>query len=160
MSKKTVGAHSLELSQKAPESRDPIEIQREAQKDYVANLEETVKRGLLTMKHDFYIVVTLKKEHLMQNVLRNYFAERSSCPTPDYDQTVFKYHYDSQDLKYMWTIPDKETCEVFLANAVKIVPEERELLGYILDFANGSLMRLARKENGEDLVSGIILTDK
>lgn len=96
----------------------------------------------------------------MQNVLRNYFAERSSCPSPDYDQTVFKYHHESQDLKYMWTIPDKETCEVFLANALKIVPEERELLGYILDFDNGSLLRLARKENGEDLVSGIILTDK
>ena len=91
MKKKTVGAVASELLQKVPETKDPIEIQREVHKEYIDNLKVAVDRGLLTMKHDFYVVVIVKKEKLLENVLRNYFAERSTCPTPDYDQSVFKY---------------------------------------------------------------------
>ena len=90
--KKTVGAIASELQLKTPDTRDPIEIQREVHKDYIDNLKIAVDRGLLTMKHDFYVTVIVKKEKLLEKVLRNYFAERSSCPTPDYDQSVYKYH--------------------------------------------------------------------
>jgi hypothetical protein len=160
MKKKTVGAIASELLQKAPESRDPVEIQREVHKEYIDNLKIAVDRGLKTMKHDFYVTVIVKKEKLLENVLRNYFAERSSCPTPDYDQTVFKYHYESGNLEYIWTIPDKETCLVFLRNAHLVVPEEQLLLEFVLAYANGELMKLCRKLNGENIETGIILEGK
>jgi len=102
----------------------------------------------------------LKKEKLLENVLRNYFAERSTCPTPDYDQSVYKYHYDSGNLEYIWTIPDRETCHVFLNNAHLVVPEERLLLEFVIAFSNGELMRLCRKLNGENIETGIILEGK
>lgn len=155
--KKTVGAIASELQQQAPDSRDPIEIQREVHKDYIDNLKTAVDRGLLSMKHDFYVVVITKKEALFEKVLRNYFAERGTCPTPDHDQTVYKYHYNSGNLEYLWTIPDRQTCEVFLRNADKIVPEEQLLLEFVLNFYNGELLRLCRKLNGENLKTGIIL---
>lgn len=147
--KKTVGAIASELQQKAPETRDPIEIQREVHKEYIDNLKEAVDRGLKTMKHDFFVVVLLKREKLLENILRNYFAERSSCPTPDYDQSVYKYHHQSGNLEYLWTIPDKETCLVFLNNVDKIVPEEKLLLEFVVNFYNGELMRLCNKMNGD-----------
>lgn len=155
--KKTVGAIASELQQKAPETRDPIEIQREVHKDYIDNLKIAVDRGLKTMQHDFFVTVITKKEKLMENVLRNYFAERSTCPTPDHDQTVYKYHHNSGNLEYLWTIPDRQTCEIFLRNADKIVPEEQLLLEFVLNFYNGELMTLCRKLNGENLKTGIIL---
>jgi hypothetical protein len=158
--KKTVGAIASELQQKAPESLDPIELQREMQKDYIDNLMIAVDRGLLTMKHDFYVVVIVKKEKLLENVLRNYFAERSTCPTPENDQSVYKYHYDSGNLEYLWTVPDRETCEVFLRNVHIIVPEEQLLLEFVLNFYNGELMRLCRKLNGENIETGIVLEGK
>lgn len=158
--KKTVGAIASELQQKTPETRDPIEIQREVHKDYIDNLKIAVDRGLLTMKHDFYVTVIVKKEKLLENVLRNYFAERSTCPTPDHDQSVYKYHYDSGNLEYLWTIPDIQTCEVFLRNVHLIVPEEQLLLEFVLNFYNGELMRLCRKLNGENIETGIVLEGK
>ena len=158
--KKTVGAIASELQLKTPDTRDPIEIQREVHKDYIDNLKIAVDRGLLTMKHDFYVTVIVKKEKLLENVLRNYFAERSTCPTPDYDQSVYKYHYDSGNLEYLWTIPDIQTCEVFLRNVHHIVPEEKLLLEFVINFYNGELMTLCRKLNGENIETGIVLEGK
>jgi hypothetical protein len=65
MEKKTVGAISAELQQKAPESRDPIEIQREMLKDYEKNVVIAIERGLKTINKDFYIEVNVKREKLL-----------------------------------------------------------------------------------------------
>lgn len=181
MNRDTVGKIAGELLQKSPESRDPIEIQREIQKDYIAHLEWSVRhmqkkvdcahlagnnRGhetcALRPGHlgDFFVVVLTKKERLMENVIRNYFLETIDCPTPTYDQTVYQYHAKDEKLTYLWTVPDKETCLIFHENADIIVPEERELLDYIEMFYDGTLMRLARKLNGENIETGIVLEGK
>lgn len=82
-------------------------------------------------------------------VYHNYYLARKSCPTPEYDQTVYQYIYSADALKYLWTIPDKETCLVYRENALFVVEEEKKLLKYILDFFDGSLDRLCRKLNKE-----------
>ena len=58
--KKTVGSIASELLQKAPESRSPIEIQREMHKEYMANLMEAVDRGYKKYNTDFFIHVRNK----------------------------------------------------------------------------------------------------
>lgn len=45
MKRDTVGKISQELSQKAPDSRNPIEIERELHKDYEASVLECLERG-------------------------------------------------------------------------------------------------------------------
>ena len=161
MKKKTVGAVASELMQKTPDTLDPIEIQREAQKDYLDYLHITVDRAVKTWPNtDFFVVVLLKKEKLLQNVLRNYFFEAQNCPTPTYDQSVYKYHHNSGNLEYLWTLPDKETCKVFRRNASLVIPEEQLLLEFVLMLYNGELLTLARKLNGENLKTGIILEGK
>jgi len=160
MKKKTVGAIASELQQKATEAISPIDIQREAQKDYIENLHITVNRGKLSITGDFFVVVLLKKEKLLENVLRNYFFETICCPTPDYNQSVFKYHAKDEKLEYLWTVPDEQTCNIFQRNVSLIVPEELELLNFVLQFHDGTLLQKARKLNGEDLKTGIILEGK
>ena len=91
MSKKTVGAVSSELIMKEPESRDPIEIQREMQKDYLKELTNCAESHKSVFPGDFFLVVLTKNERLMTNVFRNYFFARNTCPTPQYDQSVFRY---------------------------------------------------------------------
>lgn len=178
MQKKTVGAQAIDLLQKTPESRDPIELQREMQKDYIDHLEWSVRhmQKKVDCSHligngrgheecakrpphegDFYVVILLKKEKLLENVLRNYFLQTISCPTPTWDQTVYKYHKNDDKLEYLWTVPDRETCLTFQENAPDIVPEEKWLLRQILEFHDGTLLRLARKLNGENIETGIIL---
>lgn len=157
MKRKTVGAISAELSQKEPETNSPIELEREMQQEYMNNLVQAVKDHKSKWICDFYIVVITKNEKLMPNVFRNYFTARLSCPTPDYDQSVFKYNHKDEELEYIWTIPSRDACHHLKENALKVAPEERELLRNVIDFADGTLFLLSKKLNGEDAFSPTII---
>jgi hypothetical protein len=78
----TVGKISSELLKKAPDSRDPIELQREIHKTYEKDFYECLRRGRQQYTGEYYVVVLTKKERLMENVLRNYFLCRTSWPYP------------------------------------------------------------------------------
>lgn len=179
--KQTVGKIASDLLLKTPETRDPIELQREIQKDYLDNLKWSVQhmQKKVDCSHlvgnnrgheqcaqrtayldDFYVVVITKKEKLLENVLRNYFFETIDCPSPDYNQSVFRYSHAREELEYLWTVPDRDTCDLFQQNAIHIVPEERQLLDFVLKFRNGTLLQQARRLNGENLQTGIILEGK
>ncbi len=149
--KKTIGSIVTELSQKAPESRSPIEIQREMQKEYMRELLQAVDRGFNRYPKDFFIHVETKKEKLLHNTFRNYFIDRQTCPTPNYDQSVYKYDREKGQVEYIWTIPDRETCHHLINNAQYVVKSEQELLDFVIKFANGSLFKLCKKLNGEKL---------
>src|ERR1700691_2980131 len=108
MNRETVGKISSELLQKEPETRDPIEIQREVHKQYEAEIFECIERGKKLFPGDFYVEVVTKKERLMQNVLRNYYFPILACPTPTYDQTVYKYHFWDERIEFLWVVPAKD----------------------------------------------------
>jgi hypothetical protein len=146
----TIGAISSELLSKESPTNDPIELEREMHKDYEANVYECVERGKKEFFGDFYVVVTTKKERLMQNVLRNYFFPRNSCPTPEWDQAVYFYSRKDEKIDFMWVIPSKDTCKLFKENALLIAPEEKELLQFILEFEDGTLLEKSRLLNGEN----------
>ena len=149
MDKKTVGQTSVELLQKEPETRSPIDIQREVHKEWDKELFECIDRGKKDISGDFFVVVITKKEKLMPNVLRNYFGFRRSCPTPDWDQTVFHYHAEGDRIEFLWVVPSRDTCELFEQNVLQIADAEKELLRYVLDFKDGTLMRKTKQLNKE-----------
>ncbi len=149
MTRDTVGKISAELIQKEAPTRDPIELQREMHKDYIAHIHDAIFRGKQDFSGDFFVVVLTKKERLMQNVIRNYFLARSSCPTPEWDQTVYRYKRADDLLEFLWVIPSKDTCQLFKENALQITPEEKELLRFVMDFTDGTLLKLAKRLNKE-----------
>lgn len=149
MKRDTVGKISLALSEKQPESRDPVEIEREVHKDYEKHIYDCIERHKTALEGNFYIEVITKKERLMTNVLRNYFFATQACPTPTWDQTIYKYHRSKDFIEFLWVVPSKDTCELFLQNALQIADNEKELLQFVLKFNDGSLLKLAKKLNGE-----------
>lgn len=171
MAKQTMGKIASDLLLKTPDSNDPIEIQRATENEYLHNLEWCVQHELkkvdcssieghdvckdrTSMTGDFYVSALLKKEKLLQNVLRNYFIPTKCCPTPNFDQTVYKYNAKKEAIEFLWVIPDQETCLTFKDNKQIIVPEERGLLQFILDYYNGNLHRICKKLNGETMDAG------
>jgi hypothetical protein len=147
--KKTVGQASLELKEKHDvATRDPIELERAMHKDYEQEVITCVMRGRQALPHqNFYVVVEVKKERIMDNVIRNLYFYRMSCPTPTYDQTVYKYHHKEEVLEYLWTVPSIDTCQIMKDNILQV--EEKELLEHVLDFADGTLLALAKQLNNE-----------
>jgi hypothetical protein len=154
----TVGKISSDLLQKQPESRDPIELQRKMQEDYIDHLKQCIETHKKIFPADFYIVVITKNEKLMPNVFRNYFSARISCPTPEYDQSVFKYHAKDEYVEYIWTVPSKDACIHLKENAQYVVKEEQQLLKFVLHFLDGTLDNVAKHMNGESIDSILLAT--
>ncbi|HEY4831547.1 MAG TPA: hypothetical protein VIH61_03205 [Waddliaceae bacterium] len=147
--RKTLGSQVEPLLNKEPESRDPIELQREMQKEYHSNLIQCINDFKKNNHSDFFVVVITKNEKLLPNVFRNYFFARKTCPTPDYDQSVFHYKHDIECAEYVWTVPSRDACIYLRDNAALVSPEERQLLGFVLDFSDGYLYSLCKKLNRE-----------
>ena len=158
MKRKTVGEISSELSQKEPETRSPIELEKEMQKEYMKNLLECVDTHFKVFEGDFFIEVTTKVEPLMTNVFRNYFAGRRSCPTPNYDQSVYRYNNKASQIEYLWTVPSRDACFYLRDNAVDVHPSEHELLNFVLKFDAGILLKLCKKFNKEEELSDKLVT--
>jgi hypothetical protein len=151
MTRETVGKVASDLIVKAPETKSPIEQMRENLTEYEANVWQCVERGKKEKAGDFYVVVITKNEKLFPNVFRNFFFPRTWCPTPDYDQTVYKYKRKDDSLIFMWVIPSRDASFHLKDNALYVAPEERELLKYVLAFEDGTLFKLAKELNGEKL---------
>lgn len=148
--KKTVGQISKDLREKdILPSHSANDQMQESLTDYDSNIYECIQRGLKDYADDFYIVVVTKKERLMPNVLRNYFLIRLSCPTPTYDQVLYKYDRSEERIEFIWVIPSAHACQELLNNALNIDQSQKELLSFVIDFVDGTLDRKAMILNGE-----------
>jgi len=156
---KTVGEESLKLWEKSQgeEGPDAIELQREihkgsnSEKSYEEEVWEAVDRGKRDseVEGDFYIVVLFKKERHLTNIMRQMFFYRQSCPTPQYDQTVYKYHRDDDELEFLWVVPNNSACVFFPRIGDALPPDQRWLLSFVEKFNNGELDKLSQKLNKE-----------
>lgn len=145
----TVGQAAIDLMQKEHEQLCPIEYEQEIHKTYENEMYSCIERGRKKYNEDFFVVVLKKRERLLDPVYRAYFVPRKSCPTPTYDQIVYKHHFKNNITEFIWVIPDLETATVFKRSVLDIVPEEHELLKFVLDFYDGTLDALARTLNNE-----------
>lgn len=158
--KKTAGQQVVEaakeLQYKEPELISLSELQSEMLNEdiFTQRMLTYIDQGKLAYSRDFYIEINLKNEKLFQAAgvtaaPRAIPILKTQCPTPFYDQSVWKYHYKAEKLEFLWTVPDKETCNYYRRFALQVVPEERELLRYVLSYYDGSLLQRAKDLNGE-----------
>lgn len=153
---KTVGEISYDLAQKPLETTDPKEQAREQLKEYEDNILICVEKNKKEIKGDFFVVVLTKNEKLMPNVFRHFFFARHTCPTPNYDQAVYKYYANDERLDLIWVIPDRNSSHWIKDNALTIPKDHKQLLNFVLDFDDGSLYKLCKKLNGEEEHSNLL----
>jgi len=147
--KPTVGKIATDLLAKPEIGHTVIDQMQENLTDYDKNIFLCVENAKKTFPGDFYVVVECKKERLLENVLRNYFFARLSAPTPGWDQTVYKYHRKRDALEFLWVVPSKDACEYMTINKQYIPESEYELLRFVLSYNDGTLLKIAKKLNGE-----------
>jgi hypothetical protein len=145
----TVGKISSELLKQESPTNSAIELEREMHTEYDKNILECVDSGRKQYHGVFYVVVITKRERLMPNVFRNYFFARETCPTPDWDQAVYRYMKSADAIEFLWVIPSKDTCEHLKENALHVTAAEKQLLNFVLDFSDGTLLNMAKKLNKE-----------
>jgi len=144
----TVGQEAYKRLLNPDSKQGIIDTQREIDKQYFQQIEECVKnhKGKLGFTGDFFVTVISKKERVMENVVRRYFIARESLPTPNYDQTVWRFNQKAGDLQYLWTVPDHNTCQEMFNNPM-IVPESEDwLLQMVQLFMTGRLYHATCKQ--------------
>ncbi len=147
---KTVGQISTELKENSLDNTHTAEDQMREQLDkYERDIFKAVEDAKQKFSDDFYVVALTKKERLMDNVIRIYFFARLSCPTPEYDQAVYFYDRKLDTILFLWVVPSKHTCEMYKEDALNVPKEERQLLKYVLDFEDGTLLKYAKIRNKE-----------
>jgi hypothetical protein len=153
MGRETVGKLSSELLQRDTYADHSAGEQMEAQLvNYESNVFDRVAHGKATYPGDFYIVVIAKREKLMPNTFRLYYFHRLTCPTPDYDQTVYRYIRADDRVEFLWVVPAKPVIQEMIANRLELDSSVSQLLKFVLEFVDGTLDRKARLLNGESLI--------
>ncbi len=149
-SKVTVGKLSSELLQRDTSADHTAGEQMQEQlREYEDNIAACINSGKTQYPTDFFVVVITKRERLMANVIRNYFFARLSCPSPDYDQTVYHYHRSSDHLEFKWVIPSPVAVKDMIRHRTNLDPSFYVLLKFVLEFLDGTLEAKARSLNSE-----------
>lgn len=101
---------------------------------------------------DFYIVRLGKIERL-GGVPRNMVFARRSCPSPSYNQTVWKFKHRVGTLEYLWHLPGKNRYMDIIQNAFEYTSSKdkgaQNLAKFVLLDASGELLNWVKYENGE-----------
>jgi hypothetical protein len=150
----TVGKEAHKRLSNPDTKQGIIDTQREVDKEYFQEIQKCVENHK-DWNSPYFIVVHVKKEQLMENVIRRYFIGRQSLPTPQWDQTVWRYTPITGDLEFLWTLPDEST-GVFMAQDIENSARQcPDLLQFVLDFVNDKLYRFFHRRfehNSTDLV--------
>lgn len=150
MANDTVGKLSSELLQQDTYGDISAGDQmREQLREYESNIAGAIDTGKNNYSSDFFVVVITKRERLMPNVIRNYFFSRLSCPSPDYDQTVYHYHRTSDHLEFLWVVPAPVAVKDIMKHRHDLDASFYGLLKFVLEFLDGTLEVRARSLNGE-----------
>ncbi len=156
--RKTVGELAYELMNKTPYTVPVKEFGAEiltGNDTYMKNLWTAVKhgkdKGFGDLNKKFYILVLTNKERLWSNVMRNRYKAQVACPIPAWAQSVYQYSELDDRLQLMWTIPDRESCDLLRENALALPDEEKTVLKYVLDFYDGTLDKLCYHLNGVEI---------
>ncbi len=134
---------------------DIIEYRRAMEPDIMAQLRETAKKAKNEdgyIGKDFYIVLITTIDRVLRQPKIIPLA-RKSCPTPVYKQSVWKYKRSSDDLEFLWSMPDAILYYHILRNQVQFMndKETEDLAKFVVLMESGELLEWVKKENGEKI---------
>ncbi len=121
-------------------------------KKLYAVAQETARQDYF-LNVDFYIVLVPTNERTAQMDPADFYFVRRSCPTPAYNQNVFKYHVSDKSLEFLWSIPRKARYWQLYANRNKYMtdPVMKSRTSFVVMMESGKLLEWVAQENGEDL---------
>lgn len=134
---------------------DIIEYRRQMEPDIMARIRNTAlqakdKDGYVGK--DFYIVLITTVDRVLRQP-RIIPLARKSCPTPVYKQSVWKYKTFSDQLEFLWSIPDAILYYHILRNQSQYINDKdtSDIAKFVALMESGELLEWVKKENGEKI---------
>jgi len=150
--KRTIGQQYLDNSGFSAGTDNALEMSGKLLENLPDQIQAAVKDGCAQYgKINFYISLYPRFNAFMDKLLDTKIVVRKSCPTPRCEMTAYRYDAFADKVEFLWSLPDLKSCYAFVSNKDKVTPAEFETLQGILDFFDGTLLKLAKTLNGEKL---------
>ncbi len=147
--RKPLSEVSLKQSQNDNGTDDLMEIAESRATTFEQCVYETLDRGRKTYPNrDFYIYINHKREQALHKVIRNLYGIRLTCPNPNYEQTVYKFHVKDERLEFIWSVPNRDICKFMYENRTLVSPGDYDVLRTVIDFRDGELYKKALMLDG------------
>lgn len=156
MTKKTAGQTIVEHDGLRLDMEDDIiEYRRAMEPDIMIRIHQTAQEAKnkdLYRNKDFYVVLITTNDRVLRKP-RIIVLARKSCPTPVYKQSVWKYRHASDNLEFLWTIPDAVLYYHILNNRLSYINDKEcaDLAKFVILMETGELIDWVKQENGEKL---------
>jgi len=123
-------------------------------KDYPRRLQQFADRVKAVRESDFYVEVVSYKDPLLNMLwVKNdslKFIDRKSCPTPRPGHHVYHYDKRSDEIKFLWALPDELHIRIIKDNILDLASDLKDIIADIYRYEDGSLMAISDKMNGID----------
>jgi len=117
---------------------------------YESTVLKTIENGKREFYNkDFYVDVVWREQAEAEDV-EFVMVAWEACPTPHYNQTVYKYHHLADELELMWTLPNELECLDMYHNRNSIEQSEWPLMKYVMSFYDKSLFMFVNEKEKED----------
>lgn len=145
-----IGKQFIEKSSKQTNERVEVrELSKEMNKDYMSTLVSTALKDKDKYEGCYYVVVITKVERLITTCIRNLFFTRQSCPTPNCDQTVYKFDPSVEHIELLWVVPSKKLCKRMYKQRFNLSMQRDPLLPFVKFYVEGGLLAKAMELNNE-----------
>jgi len=121
---------------------------------YNKNLLSFIDRVAKIREGDFFIELYPIKDSLLDIVNMQgdnlKMLDRKSCPTPRPGHHVYHYNAKNQATELLWVLPEPHYIQVIKDNIIDVASDLKDLISFIYQYEDGSLLKMARKFNGEE----------
>jgi hypothetical protein len=150
---KLIKEETLEISRQMSETRlkKLYALTHEARKkDYFSN----INFYIVLVPSQKYTAVQIPGQKLPEMIMEpeDKVFFRRSCPTPAYNQNVWKYHKETDQLEFLWSIPRKNISDDLYRNRNRYLsnPALKSRTSFVVMMESGELEKWVAKENKED----------
>lgn len=152
----TLGQDFVDISGKKQDDVCVQDLRKEMEKKLIDNFDLAVERGKKKIKGDFFVQMCNKREKMFP-VFTTHHQPRKTCPKPFYDQAVYKYISADDRVVLLWALPSRPRCKTIRAFPLACPKEQERMRQDVLDYYDGTLMRMYFDFNKGDVKPNIIL---
>jgi hypothetical protein len=122
-------------------------------KDFDEQMTGWIREAKQVFDGDFFVVLNLKLEKSLGNAPHLIPECRQTCPDPFYDQSVWHFKRDDEELEFLWSVPDIGTTKLFKDDPLNCPEDQVQLRNFVLDYCDGTLQKRANSLNATILRS-------
>lgn len=148
--RKTTGQIYLDLAAKDHvDTYEAGEINNERMKKYHQEIIDGIEKTKKVIDGDFFVEIQFKREVLTPNVFQYKIFTRRTCPFPFYDQWVYRYRSNKDELELLWAMVDAISAHRYKEDPIHVADDEKECRNISLSFFDGTLTNIQADHNSE-----------